>query len=286
MYMPSEETLLFLLTLAVVIGVPLYIFFRQKMVTSSHKAKVFSRKKVLKLTIINITLNILVSFYFFSFLVMVLMRNGISFTPTLIVSTLLMMAIMWVTFYGNGIYITSIVLEDFTLPQLRFDKAFKTQFIATHLFHGPISHFLIYSGWLFVLLILASLDIQLPLPKESLYWIPLIISGLILGTFYAVAQIYNGTAVYQFVSGVTALIIIFILLFISKTNISHLPITSYFLGCIIAFVVVLGSYVLYLTYRYIKTGEANWDTSGGQLIPDELKKHRLLQMYNKFLNGR
>jgi hypothetical protein len=256
------------------------------MVNEARKAKYFSREKVLKLTIINITLNLLISFYFCALLIIILMRNGVTFTPQLALPILLIVSIIWLTFYGNGIYITSIVLEDFTLPQLRFDKAFKTQFIATHLFHGPISHILIFSGWLFVMLILALIDIQLPLQVETLYWIPLIISGCILGIYYTVSQIYNGTAVYQIVSGVVALIIICFILISKNVNISHYPIVSYFLGFIVAVVFGLGSYILYLAYKYIKTGEVNWDTSGGELIPESIYKSKLSRMYNKYLHGR
>ncbi len=102
------------------------------------------------------------------------------------------------TCYGSGIYITSVVLEAFTLPNLRRVTAFKTQFIATHLFHSPISHFLIYSGYISALFSLALLELLSTF--ELLTNLPISLSAIPVGIIFAVAQIYNRTYPYQLVT--------------------------------------------------------------------------------------
>src|SRR3989344_3442306 len=202
------ESILFVLPVAVTVGVPLYIYYRERMSKKKGDRQDRSRKRVFKLTAINLLLNTAATVYFFIiFLLIIASLTGPIGTVEFSLSILFML-IVGITYYGNGIYITSIVLEDYTLPDLRKAMSYKTQFIATHLFHGPISHILIYCGWLYIFLTLAVLDIAsgggVLLRQPNM----LFASGLFVGVVYAVAQIYNGTVPYQSILGFVATVIL------------------------------------------------------------------------------
>lgn len=257
-----EKVLLFLLTFSVVIGVPSYIFFREKMVKKPQNLRVHSRRRVVLLTAVNLALNLLVATFFSTFLLLILNRANFLFDQRLIALVLGYLLAMGLTFYGNGIYITSVVLENFTLPELRSLKAFKTQFIVTHLFHGPISHILIYSGWILVLLILSILDLHLPLSTPESQWLILLIAGGILGAFFSIGQIYNGTAFYQFLTGTISAYVTAYLLLVKQVSLSVVPITSYFVGFLISFELVIATYLIYLLILKLNGGHVIWGSSG------------------------
>ncbi|MEK9200517.1 MAG: hypothetical protein AAB909_00925 [Patescibacteria group bacterium] len=106
------------------------------------------------------------------------------------------------------------MLEAYTLPHLKTLKEFHTQFVATHLFHGPISHVLIYSGWPTSLFLLTILNRHSFFPElQPLLVIVLGIGASIAGFGYAVAQIYNRTAPYQIITIFTGLTIFSLLNF-------------------------------------------------------------------------
>lgn len=251
-----EEIFLLLLPAAVVFCVPMYILFRERMVR--RRVETFSRKRVVKLTSVNFFLNIVASFYFLTIFFLIIGRYY-NFGFSNLFLTAMLISTICLTFYGNGIYITSIVLEAFTLPQLRFNKQYKTQFIATHLFHGPISHVFIYSGWIFVLLIVSLIDLtNLPI-VSSANWQLMLAAGGLLGIFYAIAQIYNGTVPYQFITGVFSLVVFTIMALLLDVNVTNYGISSYFIGFITSFLITLTCYFVFQT---TKGENVDWDRSG------------------------
>jgi hypothetical protein len=161
------------------------------------------------------------------------------------------------SFYGNGIYITSVVLEAFTLPELKRLSSFKTQFVVTHLFHGPISHILIYSGYIIALFLLGILDMLTG--QGSLRVIPyLLICGAIVGIMYALGQIFNGTIPYQFFTCLFSLIAFIAFLGFKQFSLFGFSIASYFFSFAITF--LISSFVYYLLKGRKK--DNIWDLSG------------------------
>jgi len=204
-----QQLSIFVLSLEIIFGTPVYIFFRNKMTKGAYDVKTgYSQSKVFKLTTINML--IMMSAYLpFLFALIGILNYQIPHEP---VSMLLFLGFLITTgliFYGCGIYITSIVLEAFTLPKLRNASGFKTQFIATHLFHGPTSHFLIYSGAIFSLFILALLEYILG--SQHAVNNALVFLSLPVGLFYAFAQIYNNTYFYQLATSLISLIAFLVL---------------------------------------------------------------------------
>lgn len=183
------------------------------MVRSAPERQHFSRRRVFHVTFTNILLNSFIGLHLFSLFLYSYNQLIVPlFTNQLI--SLLFLVCAGLTFYGNGIYITSIILEAYTLPHLKSLKEFHTQFIATHLFHGPISHVLIYSGWPTCLLLLTLLNQTSIFPPVSPELSVILAIGAGLAGFgYAVAQIYNKTAPYQIITIFTGLTIFSLLNF-------------------------------------------------------------------------
>lgn len=250
-----HELLLFVLTLIMVVLCPLYIFFRKKMVTS-QKRPIHSRKRVLKLILINLGLNSIAYSIFLSILITLLLE-----APTInifdIVISLLFLFVTGLIFYGQGMYISSITLKDFTLPELKSHSSFKTQLIATRLFHGPISHFLIFSGYIVALLLLGILDMSIAQGASGI--IPyVLICGAIVGAIYTWGHIFNGALPYQFLTGLFSLAILLTFSKFTKQSLFDFSVASYFFACVITFLISGAVY-------YILVGrkkENIWDLSG------------------------
>ena len=249
------ELLLFVLTLTLVVGVPLYIFFRNRMVKSS-KVQIHPRKRVLKITLINLSLNTIIYLIFLTMLITLLLK-GHKIDLSVVITSILFLLITGLSFYGNGIYITSIVLEAYTLPELKSLSSFKTQFIATHLFHGPISHILIYSGYILALLLLGILDVLTG--RGTLILAPYLLAcGIVVGVMYAWGQIFNGTIPYQFLTCLFSLFALMIFLSLKQASLFNFSVASYFFGFAITF--LLSGLVYFLLKGRNK--ENFWDLSG------------------------
>ena len=260
--MSATEFLLVFLSISYVVGTPAYIFFRNRMGKkkgNTHPIR-FPKAKVFKVTAINILLVILVSTNFFALLLSVLLRGFLP-TPGIVLAISLFVATTCMAFYGSGIYTTSIVLEGYTLPELRDIKAFKTQFIATHLFHGPISHILIYSGFQFGLLALSYLDTVIPIRHRLTTPILLLAAlGTLLGFIFALSQIYNRTHPYQLISGIICLSGLAILMAMQTGVIFREPLFIFSLGFFISFCLSLSMYIVGRMYFYKE--KVDWDASG------------------------
>lgn len=240
------------------LGLFVYIFFRERMAHERSSRRVYSRKGVLKITGLNFFLNLLAGLYFLTFLrVIVSQVRNFGLPETLFLFFYLFMN--FVTFYGNGIYITSIVLEKYTLPEIKHLYEFKTQFIATHLFHGPISHILIYSGWYLTFFSLALIDLHLGIFQLNVPPQALIIAGGITGLFYAFAQIYNGTAPYQFITGLVSMIVFDLAIILGNFNFLDFPVAAFFFGIGCLFNLTLFIYVL---IDKLNDGKIMFDRSG------------------------
>jgi hypothetical protein len=278
--MLTEEILLLVPSVVLVTGILSYIFFREKMLKKPVSERNHSRKRVVKVTAINFFLNLVAALYFSLFLFLVLQRKGVTYNSPVMISLLAAYLItICITFYGNGIYITSILLEDFTPSDLRLVKSFETQFIATHLFHGPISHILIYSGWMIVFLILAVIDMLWNLSSVSSNFPVLIIAGGVTGFFFALSQIYNGTAIYQYFTSTVIVIVFTTFLLMNDGNFSTAPIASFYYGLIAVFEIIIGSYLTLLAVFKLENKNIHWDKSGGsgEKMPGEKILDRLLR---------
>lgn len=256
--MNFQETLLIVFSLTSCLGIPCYLYFRNSMVKDQGTKNVgYSGRRVLKLTAINLAINFGGATFLLLLFADIFFRVS-SISSAVVLNASLFLGMLALAFYGSGIYITSIVLEAFTLPQLRQSTKFKTQFIATHLFHGPISHIFIFSGYQVALFILALMDIAFTLTPVT---VPVFVlaAGFVSGILFAVAQIYNGTAPYQFITGVI-LLILFGVIVGTRLSFLHLPpISTYFLSAATSFISFT---MIYFGSLGLKGKRIDWGKSG------------------------
>lgn len=250
--------LLSVLPLLLAFGIPIYAVARRQMKRESKGKTKYSRARVIKITAFNLFLNTLIAAYS-SLLLFTATNRLISFDPVGLILISLFLFSVSLTYYGNGIYATSVVSEAYTHPDLKKIPHFHTQFIATHLFHGPISHIMIYSGWLFAFLFLALFDMLCSTPLEGAPASSLVIVGGITGALYALSQMYNGTAPFQFISGLFSIAIFSFILLTGEISLFLFPIATYFFSFNAAFNIILFFYV-FADKR--DDGDINWDRSG------------------------
>lgn len=251
-----HETLIIFLTTSLLVGTPIYMYLRKLMV-NKPALQGFKLSRVIKITSINVALNLIVFLIFLFMLVSVLNKQGIFNIETIMLSAAFFI-VTGLTFYGSGIYITSVVLEAFTLPDLRRINSYKTQFIATHLFHGPISHILVYTGYIVALFLLSVLDISTGAGANITPSL-MILCGITVGIIYSAAQAFNGTIPYQFI---TSTFTLFIFGLVCLTNV-HAYLLDYSLSTFfVSFsVTFLTSCLIFFGWRYSKTKNI-WDMSG------------------------
>lgn len=191
--------------------------------------KTYSTGRVIRLTVINFSLNLLAATYFtVIFIFTVLKFKTIGLVEIIAIAFFALM--LAITFYGNGIYITAITLEN------------HIKSIAIDLFHGPISHILIYSSYLIIFLLLSILDIT---GENSIFYTQyfLLIGGVITGVGYAIAQIINLTSKYQIIPGLIIFCLYITFIIYKNQNLWFHPIALFFLPLIIAYVTSLFVYI-------------------------------------------
>ena len=100
------------------------------MTTGRKKPVKHTKERVLRITFINLVLFLSI-YSIYSLFYVLITQGGLKFIPETVSLSVLLIVFACLMFYGGGIYVTSILLEDFTLPDLRSVPHFKTQFIET-----------------------------------------------------------------------------------------------------------------------------------------------------------
>lgn len=249
--MNLTETFLLGATLTFLIGTPIYLHLRGKMSRSrKHPFSNYSKKRVIKITIINILLHI-IAFIQFLGLYLILISRVPYLYPEIVVLSILLLFTHVLIFYGGGIYLTSIVLEAYTIPELTKSKFFETQLIAIKMFHHPISHILVFSGWLFAILFLVFLDMSLG-QTHKVSTQPLFLMGVISGLVFAYSQIRNKTAVFHLPAGLLCFILLLINFQLRRLPLSETSLGTYYLGFLAIFNLSLLIFVISLKRRHKK----------------------------------
>lgn len=252
------ENLLLLSPLLFAVSLALYVKFRNDMDKENGKEE-YTKRRLFKLTTINLFFNSLISLYFFALFLLVA-RDFSVFDPFSFAGAILFFFALCLSFYGNGIYIASIVIDEYTSAELREEESFDIQFLATHLFHGPVSHVLMFAGFslAFLALIFLSANGNAVEIGSRPEWI--ILAGAAVGLFHALSQIYNGNALYQFIVDfgfLTAPLLAFVALPEWQPNPSLL---NYFLSGFTVSQIILFLYLAYYQKRRgrIGLGRLRW----------------------------
>lgn len=242
------EYVLLAFTSFFVLGTPVLLYYRSKMTKARiKKHSNYSKRRILKITGINIFVHFL-AFIGFLALYFFLVSSAKTFQPLSIVLTIIFFIIYALIFYGGGIYVASMVMEAYTIPELTRSEFFKTQLIAIKLFHHPISHVLVFSGGLFAMLTIVFLDLSLKSLHPTDITL-LIFAGFLAGGFYAYSQIHNGTAIFHIPAGLICLILLLTSFRLTNTPFSQSITGSYFLPFLLTFNIVILVYILSLKKR-------------------------------------
>lgn len=249
--MNPVEFVILTFTSFLVLGTPVLLYYRDKMTKARiKKHSNYSKRRVVKITVINILLQFLAFLSFFS-LYFFLISTSKVLKPEYILLSIAFFIVYALIFYGGGIYVASMVMEAYTIPELTKSEFFKTQLIAIKLFHHPISHVLVFSGGLFAMLTMVFLDISIG--NLSPTNVPLLVfAGFLGGVFYAYSQIHNGTAIFQIPAGLICLILLASIFHFKSITLNQTTTGAYFLPFLIMFNLSLVIYILSLKKRHKK----------------------------------
>lgn len=231
------ELLVILFSLIYCVAIPVYLLYREKMTGSgildyfagffpkqyqrlslnNHKRKQdYGKKRILKLTAFNLLGNSVLA----AFAVLVLLIINPIYSPLSWGLILVTFFLICLTYYGAGIYITTIVIEAYTKISLRRIYSFKTQFLGISLFHGAVSHFFVCAGWIGVIAVLGIMDFLVGVPKTVQSPILVIGCGAAFALFTSIGQVVNKTAMVQLFSATITYLIFFAVLILTSSQLS------------------------------------------------------------------
>lgn len=225
------------------IATPPFLRFRERMSRNANP-KTYTKKDVMRFTAFNIFINSFTYFGFMLIFLSILKKPNVVFTlPLYLISAFFLLA-AGITFYGSGIYMTSVIIDTLTPKEVRKNLKLRKQLLATHLFHGPISHIIIFSGFIVSGALLTILDLSTGPTLDSLPKL-ILVSGAILGLFMGYAQITNGSAPYQTITGLFCVAALFILDKFENWKFTLSPLGAYMIGFFITFLLLNLYYIIF-----------------------------------------
>lgn len=227
------------------LAAPPFLRFRERM-SKNSKPENYSKKSVVKFTAFNIFINSLAYFGFMLIFLSIITKPGIVFDLELYLTAAFFLLASGITFYGCGIYLTAVIIDTLTPKHLRNSPPLRKQLLATSIFHGPISHVIIFSGFIVSAALLAALDLSTgpnPVALSKL----VLVSGAILGLSMGYAQITNGTAPYQTVTGIVCIVALFVLDNLENWKFTQSPMGIYMIGFFITFILLN---IYYFNFRW------------------------------------
>src|SRR3990172_2995251 len=146
--MLSDLAILTSLLTSFSIFVPIYAILRKGMlkhIDNDNPPKyLYSKSRITKIVLLNFLLLFLTIFLLYLLPISVKSRSSLNFYDRfdqIIFGLFIFTSLL--TAYGTGMYIISIVKEQFTTKLLKTHPEYKTLFITNLFFHGPVSHVLI-----------------------------------------------------------------------------------------------------------------------------------------------
>lgn len=227
------------------LAAPSFLHFRERM-SKNSKPETYSKKSVIRFTAFNVFLNSLAYFGFILIFLSIITKPGIVFNLQLFLTAAFFLLASGITFYGCGIYLTAVVIDTLTPKHVRNAPHLRKQLLATNLFHGAVSHVIIFSGFIVSGALLAALDLTTGPTPDALSKLVLA-SGAILGLSMGYAQITNGTAPYQTVTGIICVIALFLLDKFENWKFTSSPMGIYMVGFFVTFLLLN---IYYFNFRW------------------------------------
>lgn len=185
---------------AAYVFVPIYIVLRDRMLEpwdgKDMPLKFYNRRRILKLVALNIiglgaiTGAGIIMFTSFMYKTDVQLRNsGVLAAIVFFAFTVMLTA------YGAGMYITTIITEQYILQSLYKSKQYKVLDVSLKLFHGPLSHLLAFIGQHTMLMSFCFIE-QVTKPAAGNIYV-FMFTGIALGIILGASQIANFTWKHQ-----------------------------------------------------------------------------------------
>ncbi|OGM33195.1 hypothetical protein A3D00_00420 [Candidatus Woesebacteria bacterium RIFCSPHIGHO2_02_FULL_38_9] len=185
------------------IVIPLYTILRKGMINKSLDdhipQKFYSKQRMSKIALTNFFLLILTIILITLILLSIKSRRDLNYFSREDISIFLIyFLVVNLISYGAGMYIISIIKEQFTTKSLKNHPEYKILYLTNEYFHGPVSHVLIFSGGFTLFFLISILELfyathEINLTKVSFY----IIYGLLFGGLFLFAQLFNKTWKHQ-----------------------------------------------------------------------------------------
>lgn len=230
---------------AFALAAPTFLYYRKRM-SKNSKPENYSKRRILEFTGFNMAVTSVAYFGFMLVFLGIITKPSVVFTIPLVLLSAFFLLAAAITFYGCGIYITSVIIDTYTPRQLRKIPHLRRQTLATNMFHGPISHIIMFSGFIIAAALLSILDLMTGPTLESIPRL-LLISGAIMGLSMGYAQIVNGTAPYHTITGIISVIALVILDRIEGWKFTASPMGIYMIGFTATFL-ILNAY--YFTFHW------------------------------------
>ena len=240
--------LLIIGTLACYIMVPVYTLLRKKMHKVPEREDIpddfYTVFRIIRTVVLHIAFTM-------SYIIMMLLITNellageaanLSRVPALITFAFVM--ILTIITYGSGMYITTIISEEYTKKQLADQPDFQPLHISQLFFHGPLSHVVMYTGMLLAKVIMSQFELYIPQDNSNVAIF--LVVGMAFGVVNGVAQITNLTWKHQLIWMPQVFLLQLVLAIINGVNIFDYNYHSFVFGnAVVTISIMLAKYAHY-----------------------------------------
>jgi hypothetical protein len=180
------EFALLVLSFSGIIGTPVYLFLRSKMIKADFS---YSKRHIFKVVILHLATMVSITLLHALILLSILQTKE-SISPLKLQYFIAQIVLLAVALYGGGMYITCILVEHFAAPNNKQGILFKK---TLRLLHGPASHLIFEMAYLLAFWNIAAIQQDLFMVGTPTLFPFFTVLGAVVGIAFTFATIGNGT---------------------------------------------------------------------------------------------
>jgi hypothetical protein len=180
------EFALLILSFCGIVGTPIYLFLRSKMVKADFS---YSKKHILKVVVMHLAAMIVITLLHSLILLSMLQTKDV-ISPLKLQYFVAQIILLAVALYGGGMYITCILVEHFAAPNNKQGHLLKK---TLRLLHGPASHLIFEMSYLLAFWNIAAIQQDLFIAGTTPLFPFFTVLGFAVGAAFTLATIGNGT---------------------------------------------------------------------------------------------
>ncbi len=182
------ELALVVLSFLGILGTPIYLFLRSKMVKADFS---YSKRHIFKVVLLHLATMVAVTLLH-AMILLSMLNTKESISPVKLQYFVAQIILLAVALYGGGMYVTCILVEHFAAPNTKDGLLLKK---TLRLLHGPASHLLFELAYLLAFWNIAAIQQDLLLPGTPPLFPFFNLLGIAVGAGFVFATIGNGTYV-------------------------------------------------------------------------------------------